>query len=85
MKLSHKKVKMAPADSETETAIVVTILCRIWNVYTSKAFLSMTVKSDLISLLGRLPSFSRATCFLWFCVPFKGNSDATARLEVRHF
>ena len=49
MKLSHKKVKMAPADSETETAIVVTILCRIWNVYTSKAFLSMTVKSDLIS------------------------------------
>ena len=24
MKLFHKKVKMAPADSETETAIVVT-------------------------------------------------------------
>ena len=39
MKLFHKKVKMAPADSETETAIVVTILCRILNVYTSKAFL----------------------------------------------
>ena len=64
MKRFHKKVKMAPADTETETAIIVTILCRILNIYTSKAFLSMTIKSDLISLLGRLPSFSKATCFL---------------------
>lgn len=76
---------MAPADSETETAIIVTILCRILNIYTSKAVLSMTIKSDLILLLGRLPSFSRATCFLWFSVRFKGNSDVTARFEARHF
>ena len=55
---------MAPADSETETTIVETILSRLLNVYTSKVFLSMTIKSDLISLLTRLSSFSRATCSL---------------------
>ena len=76
---------MAPADSETETTIVETILSRLLNVYTSKVFLSMTIKSDLISLLTRLSSFSRATCSLWFSIRFKGNSDVTARLEARHF
>ena len=71
MKPFHKKVKMPHADSVTKNTNVMTMLCRMYSLYTSKIqvikkvidnYIQWKLSLDLISLLNTLPLFSGETC-----------------------